>query len=86
MYQGKETSHDRTNQTGIDYGRRSVCDDRIVSKELLRDGPLIAGFRFTFFVDMEVTRRATGERNLVSEIATCSVRDGQIPEERFFFG
>ncbi|WP_442955195.1 SnoaL-like domain-containing protein [Parasphingorhabdus sp.] len=35
---------------------------------------------------MEIIRRATGKREPFSEIATYTVRDGQIVEERFFYG
>jgi len=54
--------------------------------ELLIDGPFITGDQFALFIDMEITRRATGKREPFSEIATYTVRDGQIVEERFFYG
>ena len=54
--------------------------------ELLIDGPFITGDQFALFIDMEITRRATGTREPFSEIATYTVRDGLIAEERFFYG
>ncbi|MFT5329959.1 MAG: hypothetical protein ACI9TB_001116 [Parasphingorhabdus sp.] len=54
--------------------------------ELLIDGPFITGDQFALFIDMEITRRATGRCEPFSEIATYTVRDGQIVEERFFYG
>tara|TARA_R110001599_G_scaffold164308_1_gene353726 strand:- start:21851 stop:22219 length:369 start_codon:yes stop_codon:yes gene_type:complete len=53
--------------------------------ELLIDGPFITGDQFALFIDMEITRRATGKREPFSEIATYTVREGQIVEERFFY-
>jgi hypothetical protein len=64
-------------------------DDNAMS-EVLIDGPFITGDQFALFIDMEITRltngRATGKREPFSEIATYTVRDGQIVEERFFYG
>jgi len=54
--------------------------------ELLIDGPFITGDQFALFIDMEITRLATGMRRPFSEIASYTVRDGQIVEERFFYG
>ncbi len=54
--------------------------------EMLIDGPFITGDQFALFIDMEITRRATGERQPFSEIATYTVSEGQIVEERFFYG
>lgn len=54
--------------------------------DVLIDGPFITGDQFALFIDMEVTRRATGTREPFSEIATYTVREGQIVEERFFYG
>ena len=54
--------------------------------EVLVDGPFITGNQFALFLDMEITRRADRTRKLFSEIATYTVRDGQIVEERFFYG
>lgn len=54
--------------------------------ELLIDGPFITGEQFALFIDMEITRRATGKRNSFSEIATYTVRAGQIIEGKFFYG
>ncbi|CAN0554915.1 unnamed protein product, partial [Ectocarpus sp. 8 AP-2014] len=54
--------------------------------ELLIDGPFITGDQFALFIDMEITRHATGIRRPFSEIATYTVRDGHIVEERFFYG
>ncbi|NCN84055.1 MAG: nuclear transport factor 2 family protein [Sphingomonadales bacterium] len=54
--------------------------------EMLIDGPFITGDQFALFIDMEITRRVTGERKPFSEIATYTVCEGQIVEERFFYG
>lgn len=54
--------------------------------DVLIDGPFITGDQFALFIDMEITRRATGTREPFSEIATYTVRDGLIVEERFFYG
>ncbi|VWX61119.1 nuclear transport factor 2 family protein [Sphingorhabdus sp. 109] len=55
-------------------------------EELNIDGPFITGDHFALFIDMLIKRRATGERQPFSEIATYSVRDQKIVEERFFYG
>ena len=64
-------------------------DDNAMS-EVLIDGPFITGNQFALFIDMEITRltngRATGKRQPFSEIATYTVCDGLITEERFFYG
>jgi len=52
--------------------------------EVLIDGPFITGDQFALFIDMEITRRATGAREPFSEIATYTVRGGQIVEEKIF--
>lgn len=54
-------------------------------RELLIDGPFITGDQFALFIDMEITRRAAGKHEPFSEIATYTVRDGLIVEERFFY-
>jgi hypothetical protein len=54
--------------------------------ELLIDGPFITGDQFALFIDMEIIRRGSGKREPFSEIATYTVRDGRIVEERFFYG
>lgn len=53
--------------------------------DVLIDGPFITGDQFALFIDMEITRRISGTRKPFSEIATYTVRDGQIVEERFFY-
>jgi hypothetical protein len=60
--------------------------DANAMSELLIDGPFITSDQFALFIDMEIIRRATGKREPFSEIATYTVRDGQIVEERFFYG
>ena len=60
--------------------------DSNAMSHVLIDGPFITGDQFALFIDMEITRRATGIRELFSEIATYTVRDSQIVEERFFYG
>ena len=58
--------------------------------ELLIDGPFITGDQFALFIDMEITRltdgQAAGNREPFSEIATYTVSNGKITEERFFYG
>ena len=54
--------------------------------DVMIDGPFITGDQFALFIDMEITRRATGARAPFSEIATYTVRGGAIVEERFFYG
>jgi hypothetical protein len=60
--------------------------DANAMSDIMVDGPFITGDQFALFIDMEITRRATGARENFSEIATYTVRDGQIVEERFFYG
>jgi len=57
-----------------------------VVSEMLIDGPFITGDQFALFIDMEITHRATGKREPFSEIATYTVHDEHIVEERFFYG
>ena len=66
-------------------GRRLWLDGNATG-EVLIDGPFITGDQFALFIDMEITRRATGARQPFSEIATYTVRGGAIVEERFLYG
>jgi hypothetical protein len=59
--------------------------DANAMSELLIDGPFITGDQFALFIDMEIIRSVTGKREPFSEIATYTVRDGKIVEERFFY-
>ena len=52
--------------------------------ELMIDGPFVTGNQFALFIDMEITRRDTGERRPFSEIAVYIVCQGKITEERHF--
>lgn len=66
--------------------RLALWLDGNATNEVLIDGPFITGDQFALFIDMEVTCRATGARKPFCEIATYTVREGQIVEERFFYG
>lgn len=66
--------------------RLALWLDGNATGEVLIDGPFITGDQFALFIDMEITRRATGARQPFSEIATYTVRGGAIVEERFFYG
>lgn len=50
------------------------------------DGPFVCGSQFALRFDMDVTVKATGERNAGREVAVYTVEDGKIVEERFFYG
>lgn len=65
--------------------RLALWLDSNAAGDVLIDGPFVTGDQFALFIDMEITRRATGARQPFSEIATYTVRDGQIIEERFFY-
>jgi hypothetical protein len=49
------------------------------------DGPCITGNQFALFVDMQILNIASGKVKDFSEIATFTVRDDKIVEERFFY-
>lgn len=49
------------------------------------DGPFITGDQFALFLDLVLVDPASGVRQPLSEIATYTVRDGQIAEERYFY-
>lgn len=66
--------------------RLALWLDSNATGEVLIDGPFVTGDQFALFIDMEITRRATGACQPFSEIATYTVRGGQIVEERFFYG
>jgi hypothetical protein len=48
------------------------------------DGPCITGNQFALFVDMQILNIASGKVKDFSEVATFTVRDDKIIEERFF--
>jgi len=49
------------------------------------DGPCITGNQFALFVDMQILNIASGKVKDFSEVATFTVRDDKIIEERFFY-
>lgn len=53
-------------------------------EDLSLDGPFVTGNQFALFADMLIAH--AGQRKPHSEIAVFAVRDGQIIEERFFYG
>lgn len=50
------------------------------------EGPFPNGDQFAVIFRMDVTAKATGQRNRMDEVGLYTVRDGQIIEERFFYG
>ena len=50
------------------------------------DGPFITGDQFALFLDLVLVDPVSGVRQPISEIATYTVRGGQIAEERYFYG
>jgi hypothetical protein len=50
------------------------------------EGPYVHGNQFALRFTMDVTVRATGQRDTGEEIGLYTVADGKIVEERFFFG
>jgi ketosteroid isomerase-like protein len=49
------------------------------------DGPFINGDKFMVLFDMDITTKATGVREEMSEIGLYTVKDGKIVEEQFFY-
>jgi hypothetical protein len=60
------------------FGTGRIDDLRI-------DGPFVTGDQFALFLDMLITDAASGSAQPFAEIATFTVRDGRIIEERFFY-
>ena len=50
------------------------------------EGPYVNGDQFVVRFKMDLTVKATGERNQMDEVGLYTVRDGKIVEERFFYG
>ena len=50
------------------------------------EGPYINGDQFVVRFKMDVTVKESGQRVSMDEMAVYTVRDGQIAEERFFYG
>ncbi|HYD87071.1 MAG TPA: nuclear transport factor 2 family protein [Vitreimonas sp.] len=48
-------------------------------------GPFVNGDQFALIFRMDVTQKASGQREQMEEVALYSVRDGKIVEERFFY-
>ncbi|MGL5116309.1 MAG: SnoaL-like domain-containing protein [Beijerinckiaceae bacterium] len=49
------------------------------------DGPFINGDKFMVLFDMDITPKATGIREEMSEIGLYTIKDGKIVEEQFFY-
>lgn len=49
------------------------------------EGPFVNGDQFAVVFRMNITPKQTGERVQMDEIATYTVRDGKIVEERFYY-
>lgn len=49
------------------------------------EGPFLNGDQFAVIFRMDLTVKATGERNTMNEVAVYTVRDGKIVEERFYY-
>lgn len=87
-----EPTKSRLNAAAIAIGKpaalarlkRWLADNAM--SDVLIDGPFITGDQFALFIDLEITRRGAGTREPFSEIATYTVRNGLIVEERFFYG
>jgi SnoaL-like domain len=54
--------------------------------DLSIDGPFVTGNQFALFLDMAIVDRASGAATPFTEIALYTVREGQIAEERYFYG
>ncbi len=72
---GFETARERLNRW---------LDDNSMD-DVMIDGPFITGNKFALFIDMMVTKRATGESAPFSEIAIYTVCEDKIVEERHFY-
>lgn len=53
--------------------------------EMEVEGPFVNGDQFMVEFDVDVTVKATGERQEMEEIGLYTVRDGKIVEEKFFY-
>jgi ketosteroid isomerase-like protein len=49
------------------------------------EGPFLNGDQFALIFRMDLTVKATGERNRMDEVAAYTVKDGKIVEERFYY-
>ena len=49
------------------------------------EGPYVNGDQFAVRFVMDVTLKASGERNKMDEVAFYRLKDGKIAEERFFY-
>ena len=50
------------------------------------EGPYINGNQFVVRFKMDMTIKASGQRQKMDEVGVYTVRDGKIVEERFFYG
>ena len=50
------------------------------------EGPYVNGEQFAVRFKMDTTFKETGVRQQMDEVALYTVKDGQIAEERFFYG
>jgi ketosteroid isomerase-like protein len=48
-------------------------------------GPFIGDKQFAVSFDFDVTNKATGQRNAMTEMALYGVKDGRIVREQFFY-
>jgi ketosteroid isomerase-like protein len=49
------------------------------------EGPYVSGDDFTVRFAMDITPKQSGQRMIMDEIATYSVRDGKITQEKFVY-
>jgi hypothetical protein len=50
------------------------------------DGTYVNGDQFVVRFKMDITRKASGQRMTIDEMADYTVKGGKIAEERFFYG
>jgi ketosteroid isomerase-like protein len=48
-------------------------------------GPYLNASQFALHFSMDITRKQSGERITMDEVALYTVRDGKVVEERFFY-
>ena len=48
-------------------------------------GPYVNGDSIAIRWTMDITNKESGQRMAMDEVAVCTIRDGKIAEERFFY-
>ena len=66
------------------HGKSVWWNENHISHSFKSEGPYVNDDQFTLVFDVDVTRKSTGERIHMKEVALYTVKGDKVVEERFF--